>query len=98
MVVANVSVNKMEFIANEKSEKYLQLGTVMTEKKYRNRGFIKTIMQEIEKDYYDIIDGIYLFANDSVLEFYPKFGYKKSTEYQYSKVISDIQMMRFLEV
>lgn len=88
-VVANVSVNKMEFKFNGKSEKYLQLGTVMTDKKYRNRGFIKTIMQEIEKDYYDIVDGIYLFANDSVLEFYPKFGYRKSTEYQYSKVVSN---------
>ncbi|RDY32164.1 GNAT family N-acetyltransferase [Lachnotalea glycerini] len=88
-VVANVSVNKMEFISNGKSVKYLQLGTVMTDKKYRNMGFIKTIMQEIEKDYYDIVDGIYLFANDSVLQFYPKFGYKKSTEYQYSKVISN---------
>lgn len=66
------------------SDLILQLGTVMIDKKYRNMGFIKTIMQEIEKDYYDIVDGIYLFVNDSVLEFYPKFGYKKSTEYRYS--------------
>jgi predicted acetyltransferase len=88
-VVANVSVNKMEFISNGKSEKYLQLGTVMTDKKYRKMGFIKTIMLEIDKDYYDTVDGIYLFANDSVLEFYPKFGYKISTEYQYFKVISN---------
>lgn len=88
-IVANVSVNKMEFISNGKSEKYLQLGTVMTDKKYRNMGFIKTIMHEIDRDYYDTVDGIYLFANDSVLEFYPKFGYKKSTEYQYFKVISN---------
>lgn len=86
-VVANVSASRMEFVVNGKSEKYLQLGTVMTAKKYRNRGFIKKIMQEIDKDYYDIVDGIYLFANDSVLEFYTKFGYKKSTEYQYTKEI-----------
>lgn len=87
-VVANVSVNKMEFMINGKIEKYLQLGTVMTDKRYRNKGLIKRIMQEIEKDYIDIVDGIYLFANDSVVEFYPKFGFRKSTEYQYSKVIS----------
>lgn len=88
-VVANVSVNKMEFVANGKNKKYLQLGTVMTDKKYRNMGFIKTIMQEIEKDYYEGVEGSYLFANDSVLEFYPKFGYRKSREYQYSKEISN---------
>jgi len=88
-VVASVSVNKMEFIRNGKSKKYLQLGTVMTDERYRNRGFIKTIMEEISKDYDKSVDGIYLFANDSVLEFYPKFGYKKSIEYQYFKVISN---------
>lgn len=88
-VVANVSINKMEFAYDGKSKKYLQLGTVMTDKKYRNRGLIRIIMQEIEKDYYDIVDGIYLFANDSVLEFYPKFGYRKGVEYQCSKVISN---------
>ncbi|RDU24596.1 GNAT family N-acetyltransferase [Anaerosacchariphilus polymeriproducens] len=86
-VVSNVSVNIMEFVANEKSTKYLQLGTVMTAEKYRNNGFISRIMEEIEKDYNNIVEGMYLFANDSVLEFYPKFGYRKTTEYQYSKVI-----------
>lgn len=29
-----------------------------------------------------------LFANDSVLDFYPKFGFRKETEYQYSKKVS----------
>lgn len=82
-VVANVSVNKMEFNLYGERQKYLQLGTVMTDIDYRNKGFIKKIMEQIDFDYLDHVDGIYLFSNASVLDFYPKFGYRKSTEYQY---------------
>ncbi len=88
-VVANVSVNKMEFIMGGKTEKYLQIGTVMSDKEYRNKGFIKTIMQEIDRDYEGTVQGSYLFANDSVLGFYPKFGYKTCDQYQYFKVLSN---------
>ncbi len=88
-VVANVSVNKMEFAVDGRILKYIQVGTVMTDKKYRNRGFIKKLMQEVDKDYYDIVDGIYLFANDSALGLYSKLGYKICDEYQYSKVKSN---------
>lgn len=39
------------------------------------------------QDYADRVDGMYLFANDDVLNFYPKFGFQKATEYQYSKEV-----------
>lgn len=74
---------------------FLQLGTVMTDKDYRNRGFIRKIMEEIEADYEGGTDGIYLFANDSVLDFYPKFGFEKSVEYQYSKKVQNTGKCRF---
>lgn len=40
------------------------------------------------KPYSIVVDGIYLLANDSVLDFYPKFGFCPSTEYQYTKKVS----------
>ena len=86
-VIANVSVNDMEFEIDEKRKRYIQLGTVMTEPKYRNRGLIRKLMQEIEQDFKEKIDGYFLFANDSVLEFYPKFGFQKCNEYRYSKAV-----------
>jgi hypothetical protein len=46
-------------------------------------------MQEIENDFQNFVDGFYLFSNDSVLELYTKFGYRKSIEYQYSKILSN---------
>lgn len=71
---------------NEDNEvkKYIQLGTVMTDEAYRNKGYIRALIAEIEKDF-PLIDGIYLFANDGVLDFYPKFGFAEACEYQYSK-------------
>jgi hypothetical protein len=33
-------------------------------------------------------DLIYLFANDSVLDYYPKFGFSRVEEYQYLKEIN----------
>lgn len=87
-VIANVSVNLMEFEMDGVMKKYIQLGTVMTEKAYRGQGCLRYLMEMILEEYKGQVDGFYLFANDSVLEFYPKFGFVKSKEYQYSKVIS----------
>lgn len=97
-VAANVLVSKMEFILDGCTKHYLQLGTVMTAEPYRRRGLIRRIMEEIEKDYSHGMDGIYLFANDSVLDFYPRFGFRKMKEYQYSKEISVINEKRIVQV
>ena len=90
-IVANVSVNRMEFETPAGVRKYIQLGTVMTEPAYRNRGYIRILMEEIEKEDKDEAEGYYLFANDTVLEFYPKFGYRAVQEYEYSKSVSVVQ-------
>ena len=85
-VVANVSLNRTDFRIDGHIRKVYQLGTVMTAKDYRNRGLIREIMAEIDKDTADA-DGIYLFANDSVLDFYPKFGFTKSMEHLFSRQV-----------
>ena len=86
-IVANVSVNRTDMVIGGQRRRLYQLGTVMTAPEYRNRGYIRGIMGEIEKDIADA-DGVYLFANDSVVEFYPKFGFRKDREYLYSKPVS----------
>ena len=83
-IVANVSVNIIDMMSGGTKKHYIQLGTVMTDEAYRNKGFIRKLMEEIDKDY-QYVEGVYLFANDSVLNFYPKFGFKKAEEFQYSK-------------
>lgn len=82
-VIANISVNQMELIKNGEVKHYIQLGTVMTDANYRNQGLSRKLMEQILAEYQGKTDGIYLFANQTVLNFYPKFGFQKETEWQY---------------
>ena len=86
--VANVSASKIHTIIDGKPKLYIQIGTVMTDPDYRNRGLSRKLMNEVFKDFKDNCDGIYLYGNDTVLDFYPKFGFITATEYQYTKPIS----------
>ncbi|WP_139378275.1 GNAT family N-acetyltransferase [Mesobacillus jeotgali] len=100
-VVANVSVNELNMIIAGKSHKALQIGTVMTHPDFRNRGLAASLMNHVLKAYEGKYDYIYLFANDSVLDFYPKFGFKQVEEHQYSTIVSsgkDRRELRKLEI
>ena len=83
-VIANVSVNRMEMLIDGQRKNWIQLGTVMTDPAYRNRGLIRMLMDQIRQEYADA-DGMFLYANDTVLNFYPKFGFRRGTEYEYRK-------------
>ena len=88
-VVANVSVNCTDFEWNGEVKHFIQLGTVMTDEEYRNRGLIRRIMEEIDADYMDKVDGMYLFASNDVLDFYPKFGFTRIKQYEYVKEVQN---------
>jgi GNAT superfamily N-acetyltransferase len=83
-VVANLSINKMDLILEGKSKKAIQIGTVMTHPDYRNRGLAADLMNRVLEEYEKNYDFIYLFANESVLKFYPKFGFTGIWESQIS--------------
>ncbi|MBQ7916767.1 MAG: GNAT family N-acetyltransferase [Firmicutes bacterium] len=87
-IVANVSVNRTDFEWNGEVKHLIQLGTVMTYKEYRNQGLIRRIMEAIEAEYYDQVDGVYLFAGNNVLEFYPKFGLQTIKQFEYVKDVA----------
>ena len=87
-VLANVSVSPMAFRENGEQRHYIQLGTVMTSKACRNQGLIRQLMEEIQRDYEGKTEGWFLFANESVLDFYPKFGYRRSDEFEYAKNVT----------
>ena len=97
-VIANVSVNFIDFMWNGQLKHFIQLGTVMTEESFRNQGLIRRIMNEIDRQYGQTVDGFYLFANDSVLDFYPKFGFKKAMEYRYTKPFSTSQTCSMVQI
>lgn len=86
-VVSSVSVNRTDLEFGGRRYKILQLGTVMTDESCRGRGYGRAIMEYIEKEYADA-DGIYLFANDTVVDYYPRFGFRPAVEHSYSKGVS----------
>lgn len=83
-VIANASVNLIDTIWQGAPRRYIQIGTVMTDAAYRNQGLARRVLQRILQDWEPRCDGIYLYANDSVLDFYPKFGFQRAIEYQAS--------------
>lgn len=80
--VANVAVNRMEFLWRGRRRRYIQLGTVMTDPAYRGRGLARWLMEAVLREWTGACDTLYLFANDSVLDFYPKFGFVQAQEQQ----------------
>lgn len=81
-IVSNVSVNILDFKVFGEEKRYIQLGTVMTNPDYREQGLLRMLLKKTIEDYRDKCDLIYLFANNSVLDFYPKFGFKELKQYQ----------------
>lgn len=86
-VAANVSVNRTDFVPDGEKKRFIQLGTVMTDERYRGRGMIRRLMAEVERDCAGKADGVYLFANDTVLDFYPKFGFRRAAEVRYARAL-----------
>ncbi len=80
-VIANVSVNRINMMVEGERKRAVQLGTVMTHKDYRGKGLSGALMRKVLEDY-QYVDAMYLFANSTVLDFYPKFGFHAVEEQQ----------------
>ncbi|MBP3887253.1 MAG: GNAT family N-acetyltransferase, partial [Cellulosilyticum sp.] len=80
-VVSNIGVAHQEYIIDGQIKKIIQLGSVGTWKQYRGEGLSRCLMEYVIQKYKNENDAIILFGNDSVVEFYPKFGFKSTKEY-----------------
>lgn len=89
-VVANVSANTVNLIYEGKQMTAVLIGTVMTDKAYRGKGYAARLMNAVLEEYREKVDMLYLFANNSVLNFYPKFGFVPREEWQCSVPLADI--------
>ncbi|MEK4027170.1 MULTISPECIES: GNAT family N-acetyltransferase [Bacillaceae] len=83
-IIANVSVNVLDTIIEGKKKSAIQIGTVMTHPDHRNNGLSAKLMNRVLQEYEEQCDFIYLFANKTVLDYYPKFGFIRTTDYQFS--------------
>lgn len=83
-MLANVSANRMRFLQNGQERRYIQLGTVMTDKAYRRRGLAAQLMRAAMDDLRGECDGFYLFGDLGALGFYDKQGFSRITETRYA--------------
>jgi Predicted acetyltransferase len=83
-IVANVSATKMNLTVNGGTRAAVQLGTVMTAPEHRKKGLAAALMRRTIADCEKSGAFVYLFANDTVLDFYPKFGFRKRGEFVFS--------------
>ena len=97
-VIANVSVNPMTFSDSGTLHHYVQLGTVMTDPDFRGQGLCRLLMEAVEHDWAERAEAIYLFANDTVLDFYPRFGFQRAQEYRFFAPLSACMPEAFASV
>ncbi|MGX9136384.1 GNAT family N-acetyltransferase [Rummeliibacillus sp. JY-2-4R] len=90
-IIANAAINKMTIVLKDQEYKAIQVGTVMTHPNYRNLGLSRKLLNYIIEKYEEEYDFIYLFANDSVLDFYPKFGFNKVLESSFTLKTSSLK-------
>ena len=79
-VIANVSVNLLDLILDGERKRAIQIGTVMTHPDYRKQGLSAKLMNRVLAAYENQYDFMYLFANETVLDFYPRFGFQPVEE------------------
>jgi GNAT superfamily N-acetyltransferase len=93
-VISNVSISMMKIFIDGEYLNGIQIGAVGTLPEYRNRGLSKFLMDYVLKKYNDFCDIYFLFANDTVLNFYPKFGFNRFREVIF-KSSSDIPISNY---
>lgn len=82
--VASVGVLVNHFNFNGVGKKYVQLSTIATAPNCRKQGLSQWLMEKVLLDWKDHCDAVYLYASDSVVDFYPKFGFVPEVEHHYS--------------
>ncbi|MEJ5105905.1 GNAT family N-acetyltransferase [Chryseobacterium sp. MYb328] len=94
IIVSHTTVSLFDGNIEGKSKKLVQLGTVMTDESYQNRGLSRFLMEKILHDFKGKTDGIFLFANETVLDFYPKFGFIPVQEFEAFQAFENLDFLK----
>ena len=77
-IVSNICLYKAKIQFKGVVYDALSVGAVATKAEYRDKGYARVLMEHILNKYPDT--PMYLSANDSVVDFYPKFGFERVYE------------------
>jgi predicted N-acetyltransferase YhbS len=76
-VVSTVGRQTMRYVINGKERNGYQIGAVATHADHRNRGLARLLMNKVLGELDAPDQPVILFANSSVLDFYPRFGFRR---------------------
>jgi len=93
-IISSASAAIMEVIYQGQNKKAIQIGAVGTLPECRNQGLSRLLMDHIINKYEDDVDFFFLHANETVLEFYPKFSFRSIKENSF-EMISNIPKPTF---
>lgn len=79
-MLANVAVSLMDIWVNQALLKGVQFSAVSTLPQARNKGYSRQLMEMILEEFASDADLFFLFANPSVVDFYPRFGFREVKE------------------
>ena len=78
-IIANISASIMQLQIMGKDFSAIQLGSVGVLEEYRGKGLARILIEKVLEEYTQF-PLIFLFANQSVLDFYPKFSFRRVNE------------------
>lgn len=76
-IVSTVGRQSMRYVINGKERNGYQIGAVATHPDHRHRGLARLLMNKILSELDAPDQPVILFANSSVLDFYPRFGFRR---------------------
>jgi predicted N-acetyltransferase YhbS len=76
VVISSVSISQMKIWLDGRLVDAVQFGAVGTIPEYRNQGLSRLLMEYAINQYEKSTDLMFLFANETVVDFYPKFGFR----------------------
>ena len=76
-VVSTVGRQSMRYMINGEARSGYQIGAVATHADHRNRGLARLLMNKVLDELDAPDQPVILFANSSVLDFYPRFGFRR---------------------
>ncbi len=76
-IVSTVGRTSIRYVINGDAREGYQLGAVATRPDHRNQGLARLLMNEVLDELDAPDQPVVLFANPSVVDFYPRFGFRR---------------------
>jgi predicted N-acetyltransferase YhbS len=76
-IVSTVGRQSMRYVINGKVRGGYQIGAVATHSDHRNHGLARLLMKQVLSELDAPDQPVILFANPNVLDFYPRFGFRR---------------------